>query len=87
MRTASIIALMMNAVCTSETSVHSSETSRRYIPEYCHLYISFILFVVYLTTLSVVCRMFDEEERINRNMEGRSRGLIKDRISVFSWKD
>jgi hypothetical protein len=51
------------------------------------IYISFILFVVYLTTLSVVCRIFDEEERINRNMEGRSRGLIKDRTSVFSWKD
>jgi hypothetical protein len=31
--TASTIALMMEAVRTSETSVHSNETTRRYIPE------------------------------------------------------
>jgi hypothetical protein len=33
MRTASIIALMMEAVHTSETSVHFNVTTRRYIPE------------------------------------------------------
>jgi hypothetical protein len=31
--TASIIRAMMEAVHTSETSVHSDETTRRYIPE------------------------------------------------------
>jgi hypothetical protein len=41
-RSASIIkammdALMMDAVRTSETSVYSSETTRRYIPEDCHI--------------------------------------------------
>jgi hypothetical protein len=33
MRTASIIALMMEAVSTSETSVHFNVTTQRYIPE------------------------------------------------------
>jgi hypothetical protein len=32
-----IIALMMEAVHTSETSVYFNETTRRYIPEGCHL--------------------------------------------------
>jgi hypothetical protein len=31
------IALMMDAVRTSETSVYFNETTRRYIPEGCHL--------------------------------------------------
>jgi hypothetical protein len=35
--TASNIALMMEAVCASETSVYFSDTTRRYIPESCHL--------------------------------------------------
>jgi hypothetical protein len=35
--TAPIIALMMEAVRTSETSVYN-ETTRRYIPESCHLH-------------------------------------------------
>jgi hypothetical protein len=39
-RTASIIkALMMEAVRTSETSVYSNETARRYIPEGSNLHI------------------------------------------------
>jgi hypothetical protein len=33
LRTASIIMAMMEAVCTSETSVHSNETIRRHIPK------------------------------------------------------
>jgi hypothetical protein len=35
-RTASIIA-PMEAIRMSETSVYFNETTRRYIPEYCHL--------------------------------------------------
>jgi hypothetical protein len=37
--TSTIVALMMEAVRTSETSVCSSETTRRYIPEDSHLHI------------------------------------------------
>jgi hypothetical protein len=33
------IALKIDAVCKSETSVYSSETTRHYIPEDSHLYI------------------------------------------------
>jgi hypothetical protein len=36
--TASIIALMMEAVTTSETSVNSFQTTRRNIPEYNHFH-------------------------------------------------
>jgi hypothetical protein len=37
MRTAStIIALMIEEVRTSETSVHFNVTTRRYVPEYCN---------------------------------------------------
>jgi hypothetical protein len=35
----SIIALMMEAVRTSETSLYFNETIRRYIPEGCHFLI------------------------------------------------
>jgi hypothetical protein len=31
------IVLIMEAVCSSETSVYFKETTRRYIPEGCHL--------------------------------------------------
>jgi hypothetical protein len=31
-------ALMMEAVRTSETSIYFNETTRRYIPEGCHLH-------------------------------------------------
>jgi hypothetical protein len=37
MRTASIIALMMEAVRTSETSFNLNSTTRRYIPDDCKL--------------------------------------------------
>jgi hypothetical protein len=38
-----LIALMMKAAGTSETSVDFYETSRRNFPEGSHLYVSFIL--------------------------------------------
>jgi hypothetical protein len=34
------ITLMMEAVCTSESSVHSNETTRHYIPEGTNLHYS-----------------------------------------------
>jgi hypothetical protein len=37
-RPAYIIALMMEAVSTSETPVYFHETTRRYLPESCHLH-------------------------------------------------
>jgi hypothetical protein len=40
------IALMMEAVRTSETSVHLNVTTRRYIPEDCKLHVVFVLNVV-----------------------------------------
>jgi hypothetical protein len=33
-----IIALMMEAVCTSETSIYFNETTWHYIPDGCHLW-------------------------------------------------
>jgi hypothetical protein len=44
------IDLMMEPVRTSETSVYFNETTRRYIPEGCHLAIS--LFSVWLKPLA-----------------------------------
>jgi hypothetical protein len=42
-RTASIIALTVEAICTSETSVYFNETARRYIAEGYHLYVLSLL--------------------------------------------
>jgi hypothetical protein len=38
-RTASIIKAIMEAVCTSQTSVYSNETTRRYFPEGSNIYV------------------------------------------------
>jgi hypothetical protein len=50
-RTVPIIALMMGAIHTSETSVYFNETTRRYILESCHLHTSHTLvakwFIIY----------------------------------------
>jgi len=49
-RTASINALIMEAACTSETSIYSKETTRRYIPEGSNLH-TFYLIETYMTLL------------------------------------
>jgi hypothetical protein len=45
-----LIALMMQAVSTSETCVNFYQTTRRNIPEdsHPHAYISFVLFLAYI---------------------------------------
>jgi hypothetical protein len=42
------ITMMMEAVRTSETSVYFNETTRRYIPEGCHLQVKLKLYFCYI---------------------------------------
>jgi hypothetical protein len=56
-----IMALIMEAVRTSETSVYSKETTWRYIPEGSNLLTLFYLFVVCLKTLSQLLRLYSVE--------------------------
>jgi hypothetical protein len=45
--------LMMEAVCTSETSVNSNETTQHYIPEGSHLQILICFICVFVSTADV----------------------------------
>jgi hypothetical protein len=49
------ISLMMEAVRTSETSVYSNETTRRYVPEGSHLNIKFIFTVLCFELTLMAC--------------------------------
>lgn len=53
-----VIALIMKAVSTSETSMHSCETIRRNIPEGCHIWLNSALVIV----LVMWCRMTFEDD-------------------------
>jgi hypothetical protein len=59
------LAVIVNAVCTCETSVYSSYTKRRYIPEECHLHPHDSSTFQHISQNSNVCRTRQTGSLIN----------------------